>query len=219
MEHQSPGSTQVDWILRYRRAEPNIPQYSASAVLPQRPALLRPDGLLEPPISYAFRPTNPPPFPSWWFATLRGSPPEASKPMQRLDVAGIDVWTRMMGAAVVFRRTEQTRNGYLRCGDVLRFARSRLNYCCHNHVVRAAWRNSIMSSEKTQFTLQLTANFRAPPLEKSCAQIEAVADQEQRHGQAGSTKHSDWFQTFDINLNSRHAPKRSCDSGHYDLHG
>jgi hypothetical protein len=51
------------------------------------------------------------------------------------------------------------------------------------------------------------------PLEKSWAQIEAIAGCDQRHGQPNSTKNSDCFQTY-INLSSGHARKRYCDCGH-----
>jgi hypothetical protein len=94
-------------------------------------------------------------------------------------------------------------------------SRDRQNHRHGNPVVRAASRNSMRYSEKTQFTRQIPAVRRtAPPLEKSSAQIEAIAGCDQKYAQADSTKNSGCHQSFDFNLSSCHARKRSCDSSH-----
>ena len=54
----------------------------------------------------------------------------------------------------------------------------------------------------------------APPLKKTYTQIEAIAGSEQPHSQDGSTKNGDWSHSFDADLSSGYARKRSCDSGH-----
>ena len=74
-------------------------------------------------------------------------------------------------------------------------------------------------SEKTLFTLLTYREFpangrRAPGLKSSRTQIETVADKEQRHGQAASTKNKNGFESSDINLSSKPAGKHSCDGRH-----
>jgi len=56
---------------------------------------------------------------------------------------------------------------------------------------------------------------RPTRLEKSLAQIEAMEGEEQRRGEAGSTKNSKCFQGSGVNLDCQRTIKRPCNSSHF----